>query len=93
MKPSARGNAHRQSTGACATRQYRCNSTTVCPGMADGAEERHVDVVSRFVAIGDGGDDGNLQMLVHERRDVEGPHHSSPITSRRATCLPTRPCC
>eukprot|EP01046_Picozoa_sp_COSAG06_P086207 COSAG06_NODE_32832_length_499_cov_1.270000_1_plen_25_part_10 len=25
--------------------------------MADGAEERHVDVVSRFVAIGDGGDD------------------------------------
>ena len=52
-----------------------------------------MDVVSRFVAIGDGGDDGNLQMLVHERRDVEGPQHSSPITSRRATCLPTRPCC
>jgi pimeloyl-ACP methyl ester carboxylesterase len=44
--------------------------------MADGAEERHVDVVSRFVAIGDGGDDGNLQMLVHERRDVEGPQHA-----------------
>eukprot|EP01046_Picozoa_sp_COSAG06_P062929 COSAG06_NODE_14394_length_1160_cov_2.360038_1_plen_142_part_00 len=35
-----------------------------------------MDVVSRFVAIGDGGDDGNLQMLVHERRDVEGPQHA-----------------
>ena len=42
------------------------------------AGDKHVDVVSRFVSIGDG-DEDTLQMLVHERREVEGPQYAGEI--------------
>ena len=42
------------------------------------AGEKHVDVVSRFISIGDG-DDDTLQLLVHERREVEGPQYAGEL--------------
>jgi pimeloyl-ACP methyl ester carboxylesterase len=34
--------------------------------------EAEIDVVSRFVSIGDQGEDGDLRLLVHERREAMG---------------------